>query len=1340
MSVRRSVRRPRRSVFFSVVAVSVLAVAAAPPVPGASRTSPAVPHSTALRAPPAAGATGSARDSRSANVDVRQRAAADSAAATRAQAAYAASLGPYALVAIDPSTGTPDDVSLLRGYLTGSSARSAARVALGYLGRHTAGLGLTAADISTLRLRSRTVDVHGVTHLSWTQTVDGVPVFGNGLRAHVAADGRLLSLQGAPVSDLPALAAAAPAPRLDALAARATALADVGGSLGTGATSASASRASSLGGDVASRVWFLTAAGLRPAWATLTGLGDGRGYQQVVDAVTGQTLYRHDLVSADRGDALVVRNYPGAARGGEQRPVNVIDRGWLRPRATWLDGANAIAFADVNGDDVVQANEKTPVPGTRRAAQFALKSFDNAPGCGSHYVCTWDPDVPFSWRRNKNQDVTQAFVLANLFHDYLERAPFGFTPQMGNFEANGGDPVLVNALDGANADAGLPDADHVDNATMLTPPDGIAPTMQLYLFHQPGATMAQDPFLPTSSSNDASIPLHEYAHGMSNRLVVDPSGNSTLMSFQSLAMAEAWSDYYALDYLVTRGLIADTPAPGEVLSQRYAQRNRPIARSEAIDCPVSSSGRLCTKASLASGGYTLGDLGTAATGGPEPHRDAMIWAQTLWDIRKALGHQVAGAIVTEAMSLSPADPSFLDERNAILSADQAVYGGQHRRALWRIFARRGMGWAASVADGADTSAVEDFSRPPPPHTARASVSGAVTDDVTGDPVVGAVVTVGGHRQWTDVTGDDGTYEIAGVVASDYPELIARATGYDVATTELVVGAPGTTADFALRRDWASADSGGSIADFTGPDFGSGCGPADAIDLSASEGWSTSVDQGAPTSTPTPKFIVVRLPEPIDISSFGIDPSPACGDGASSAAKSYTVEVSLDGKEFSPVVHGAFRRVDLGHVNEIEAAGALPGVQYVKVWVNSPQLPAGVDCDGPQGELFSGCTVMDLSEFEVYGRPGAPESHDVQILSFNNVQGHLAASDPPLSPQLDPSQTPVGGVEYLATTVKALRASQPDSTLTVAAGDLIGSSPPLSAQFQDQPTIEAMDELGLDVSAVANLELEEGTAEFERIVEGGCLPSGCFEDPKWRRHPVRRGRVRLHHRERGQEVRRIAFPAAHLDQDRGRHPDRIHRDHTARHAGPGRPRRCERSRLRRRGRRDERRRPGAQGVGSRVHRGLAPRRRQPRRRLQRLRQPDRPRRRDGGRDHPRGRPAGDRPYGRALHLRTRRPGRKPSVRDERGLVRPGADRDASDGRPGDARGGAARDDVGQPARRPVGPAGPGRVEHHRLLAVGRTGGRLRQRAASPPGDTRPSASSRVRRPRLRLHRRRAPQWR
>ena len=126
--------------------------------------------------------------------------------------------------------------------------------------------------------------------------------------------------------------------------------------------------------------------------------------------------------------------------------------------------------------------------------------------------------------------------------------------------------------------------------------------------------------------------------------------------------------------------------------------------------------------------------------------------------------------------------------------------------------------------------------------------------------------------------------------------------------------------------------------------------------------------------------------------------------------------------------------------------------------------------------------------------GKSNQLDLQLLSFNDYHGHLEANDPALPLSQDPSQTPVGGVEYLSTHVKTLKAKQPTSTLTVAAGDLIGGSTFLSGIFQDQPSIESLNELGLDVSSVGNHEFDEGTTELKRMVEGGCHPTiGCFKD-------------------------------------------------------------------------------------------------------------------------------------------------------------------------------------------------------------------------------------------------------
>jgi 5'-nucleotidase len=121
-----------------------------------------------------------------------------------------------------------------------------------------------------------------------------------------------------------------------------------------------------------------------------------------------------------------------------------------------------------------------------------------------------------------------------------------------------------------------------------------------------------------------------------------------------------------------------------------------------------------------------------------------------------------------------------------------------------------------------------------------------------------------------------------------------------------------------------------------------------------------------------------------------------------------------------------------------------------------------------------------------GRP--PGAVDVQLLAINDFHGNL---QPPSGSSGRVGATLAGGVEYLATHIKNLEATNPDRTLEVAAGDLIGASPLLSAAFHDEPTIEAMNALGLDLSAVGNHEFDEGVDELLRIQDGGCHPvDGC----------------------------------------------------------------------------------------------------------------------------------------------------------------------------------------------------------------------------------------------------------
>lgn len=123
-------------------------------------------------------------------------------------------------------------------------------------------------------------------------------------------------------------------------------------------------------------------------------------------------------------------------------------------------------------------------------------------------------------------------------------------------------------------------------------------------------------------------------------------------------------------------------------------------------------------------------------------------------------------------------------------------------------------------------------------------------------------------------------------------------------------------------------------------------------------------------------------------------------------------------------------------------------------------------------------------------PGSHRYQDVQLLAINDFHGNL---QPPagssgavtrLNPDGTTTALTVGGVEYLATHLEQARDGHARS-LTVAAGDLIGASPLLSGAFHDEPTIEAMNALGLDLTTVGNHEFDEGSTELLRMQDGGC---------------------------------------------------------------------------------------------------------------------------------------------------------------------------------------------------------------------------------------------------------------
>ncbi|MFD8520177.1 bifunctional metallophosphatase/5'-nucleotidase [Streptomyces capillispiralis] len=163
-----------------------------------------------------------------------------------------------------------------------------------------------------------------------------------------------------------------------------------------------------------------------------------------------------------------------------------------------------------------------------------------------------------------------------------------------------------------------------------------------------------------------------------------------------------------------------------------------------------------------------------------------------------------------------------------------------------------------------------------------------------------------------------------------------------------------------------------------------------------------------------------------------------------------------------------------------------------------------------GVLTAGALAAALPGSASAGEDGADKGaahgpgryQDVQLLSFNDLHGNL---EPPAGSsgrvtelQHDGTTKSVdaGGVEYLATHLRQAREGNRYS-ITAAGGDMVGASPLLSGLFHDEPTIEALNKLDLDVTSVGNHEFDEGARELGRLQNGGCHPTdGCYSDEEF----------------------------------------------------------------------------------------------------------------------------------------------------------------------------------------------------------------------------------------------------
>jgi hypothetical protein len=196
---------------------------------------------------------------------------------------------------------------------------------------------------------------------------------------------------------------------------------------------------------------------------------------------------------------------------------------------------------------------------------------------------------------------------------------------------------------------------------------------------------------------DNGIIVHEYGHGVSNRLTGGPALASCLSNQEQAG--EGWSDYLAL-MLTTDWATAQLTDGG---------KSRGIG-NYAMGQSTSQPGirRFPYSTNMSTNPLTYANMPTSAV----PHGIGEIWCSALWDMtwniieqEKAIntnlynpfatgGNAVALRLVMEGMKLQPCQPGFIQGRDAILAADQALYNGKYACAIWKAFARRGMGFSA----------------------------------------------------------------------------------------------------------------------------------------------------------------------------------------------------------------------------------------------------------------------------------------------------------------------------------------------------------------------------------------------------------------------------------------------------------------------------------------------------------------------------------------------------------------------------------------------------------------------------------------------------------------------
>ncbi len=381
--------------------------------------------------------------------------------------------------------------------------------------------------------------------------------------------------------------------------------------------------------------------------------------------------------------------------------------------------------------------------------------------------------------------ITHLFYINNILHDVMYQ--YGFDEDSGNFQENNyGNSG--SGSDSVNANAQISEW---CNATFGTPPDGSNPSMNMYICNDKDGCF------------DTLVVAHEFSHGTSNRLT--GGGNNTECLNNAEQMGEGWSDFYGTMLSMTA---TDTGAdPRAVGTYLFGQgQNGGGIRTYPYSTDMSVNP----------------DTYNAIQGSSSSHRIGSVWAEMIWEMAWALidehgfdddfynftgdvnqdaGNIMALALVTEGMKLQPCSPGFVDGRDAIIAADQAIYGGANECLIWEAFAKRGLGYSASQGSSSSVNdGTEAFDLPPSQASFEAPEDVCASSEVLTD--LGGGSPAGGIYSGPGVT-DDGnglTYSfdpaIAGVgvhtISYEVPEGQCTTASTDTDTIEVLAIPDGPT--------------------------------------------------------------------------------------------------------------------------------------------------------------------------------------------------------------------------------------------------------------------------------------------------------------------------------------------------------------------------------------------------------------------------------------------------------------------------------------------------------------------------------------------------------------------